>query len=120
MKAGDTVMNDKEVENELEKHCYPSPKYWDEIDLVRKAQAEITWDVAFKAGYTQSVSDNDNWARETYGYKLGREELKKQVEGVKANAFSVSLFGDSNHQLKMDAMVSAYDVVLNKIKEMTK
>ncbi len=116
MKAEDTVMNDKEVEKELGEHCYPRPKYWDEIDLVRKAQAEIS----FKAGYTQSVSDNDNWARETYGYELGREELKKQVEVVKANAFSVSLFGDSNHQLKMDAMVSAYDVVLNKIKEMTK
>ncbi len=116
MKASDTVMNDKDVQGELEKHCYPSPKYWDEIDLVRKAQAEIS----FKAGYTQSVSDNDNWARETYGYKLGREELKKQVEGVKANAFSVSLCDSREHQLKMDAMVSAYDVVLNKIKEMTK
>ncbi len=46
------------------------------------------------------------------------ELLKKQIEGVKANAFSVSLFGDREHQLKMDAMVSAYDVVLNKIKEM--
>ena len=51
--------------------------------------------------------------------KAVREELKKQIEIKKANAFSVSLFGDSNHQLKMDAMVSAYDVVLNLIKEET-
>ena len=48
------------------------------------------------------------------------KELKKQIEIKKANAFSVSLFGDSNHQLKMDAMVAAYTVVLNLIKEMAK
>ena len=50
--------------------------------------------------------------------KAVTDELKKQVEGVKANAFSVSLFGGREHQLEMTAMVSAYDVVLNKIKEM--
>ena len=102
----DTVMNIKQV-----RRVYNGT----ELKPVLQAQAEIS----FKAGYAQSVSDNDNWARETYGYKLGREELKKQVEGVKANAFSVSLFGDREHQLKMDAMVSAYDVVLNLIKEET-
>ena len=93
MKAKDTVMSDKQIVSLLSQHCYPPPKHWDELDLTRKAQAEIS-------------------------FKAVREELKKQIEGVKANAFSVSLFGDSNHQLKMDAMVSAYDVVLNKIKEM--
>lgn len=47
------------------------------------------------------------------------EELKKQIEGLRANAFSDSLFGGNEHQLKMDAMVSAYGVVLNKIKGMS-
>ena len=51
--------------------------------------------------------------------KAVTEELKKQVEGVKANAFSVSLLDGREHQLKMDAMISAYDVVLNLIKEET-
>ncbi len=47
------------------------------------------------------------------------EELKKEIEIKRANAFSVSLFGSRDHQLGMDAMVSAYDVVLNIIKEVT-
>ncbi len=51
--------------------------------------------------------------------KAVREELKKQIEIKKANAFSVSLFGDREHQLGMDAMVNAYDVCLNIIKEVT-
>ncbi len=103
MKAEDTVMSYEEFIK-----CSRGGE-----DVLAK-QAEIS----FKAGYAQSVSDNDNWARETYGYKLGREELKKQVEGVKVNAFSVSLFGDREHQLKMDAMVSAYMVVLNLIEHL--
>ena len=119
MEAKDTVMNDGKIFQEIELRTDDFPEeglQLEPLQIAAEAQAEIS----FKAGYTQSVSDNDNWARETYGYKAAREELKKQVEGVKANAFSVSLFGDRDHQLKMDAMVSAYDVVLNKIKEMTK
>ena len=47
----DTVMDKDKVENELKKHCYPRPKYWDEIDLVRKAQAELS----FKLGQKEVV-----------------------------------------------------------------
>ncbi len=105
MKAEDTVMNIKQV-----REVYNGT----ELKPVLQAQAGIS----FKAGYGQSILDNDNWARETYGYKAAREELKKQIESVKANAFSVSLFGNLEHQLKMDAMVNAYEVCLNKIKGM--
>ena len=45
------------------------------------------------------------------------EELKKEIDIKRTNAFSVSLFGDREHQIKMDAMVNAYDVVLNLIKD---
>ena len=114
MKAKDTVMSNESVIDELGKYGYPCPKYWDEIDLTRKAQAEIS----FKAGYTQSVLDNDNWARETYGYKHGREELKRQIEIKRANAFAESGLGDSEHREGMVAQVRAYTVVLNLIRGM--
>lgn len=29
----------------------------------------------YQAGYSQSISDNDDWAKDTYGYKLGRKEV---------------------------------------------
>lgn len=32
------LLSNEEVITELAKHCYPPPKYWDEIDLTRKAQ----------------------------------------------------------------------------------
>ncbi len=41
--------------------------------------------------------------------------LKKQIGIKRENAFSVSLFGNTEHQTKMDAMVNAYDVVLKLI-----
>ena len=46
----DTVMTDEQIISLLSQDCYPPPKHWDEIDLTMKAQAEITWPVAFKAG----------------------------------------------------------------------
>ena len=94
MKAKDTVMGNKKLQLLGQQYEDDLPTY-DLNHYLLLAQAEIT-------------------------FKAVTEELKKQVEGVKANAFSVSLFGDRDHQLKMDAMVSAYEVVLNKIKEMTK
>ena len=48
------------------------------------------------------------------------EILKKQIDIRRDNAFSESLFGSLEHQLKTDAMVNTYDVVLNLIKEMVK
>ena len=45
-------------------------------------------------------------------------ELKKQVDIMRASAFYESKFGSREHQVKMNAMVSAYTVVLNLIKEM--
>lgn len=51
----DKVMSNKEVVALLEKSCYPSPKYWDEIDLVRKAQA----DISFKAGQEEVMKWGD-------------------------------------------------------------
>ena len=80
----------------------------------------------FNAGFIYGelgVGDNDQESTNRALPKIialipDMELLKKQIEGVKAYAFSESLFGDNEHQLKMDAMVSAYDVVLNLIKEM--
>ena len=45
-------------------------------------------------------------------------ELKKQVDIMRASAFYESKFGSPKHQFQMQAMVSAYAVVLNLIKEM--
>ena len=45
--------------------------------------------------------------------------LKKEIDIKRTNAFSVSLFGDREHQIKMDAMVNAYTVVLNLMKHLT-
>ena len=90
MKARDTVMSD----NQLYDILGVIPRDDEDIYDVIKKQAEIT---------LKAVTD----------------ELKKQIEGVRANAFSVSLFGGNEHQLKMDAMVSAYTVVLNIMEHLT-
>ncbi len=113
MKAEDTVMGNKKLQLLGQQYEDDLPTY-DLNHYLLLAQAELS----FKAGYGQSILDNDNWAKETYGYKLGREELKKQIEGVKANAFSVSLCDGREHQVSMQAMINAYDVCLNIIKEM--
>ncbi|KKN74967.1 hypothetical protein LCGC14_0384690 [marine sediment metagenome] len=46
-------------------------------------------------------------------------ELKEQVDIMRASAFYESKFGSQEHQFQMQAMVSAYDVCLNLIKETT-
>ena len=45
--------------------------------------------------------------------------LKKQIGIKRENAFSVSLFGNTEHQTKMDAMVSAYDTALALLDNLT-
>lgn len=77
----DTMMADKELMAILEQHGYTSEK----MAIVRKAQAELS----FRAGYEQSVLDNDNWARDGYGYKLGIREMAEWIpeliQGIKDN-----------------------------------
>ena len=46
------------------------------------------------------------------------EELKKQINIRRDNAFNESLFGSLEHQVGMQSKVRAYDEVLNIIKEM--
>ncbi len=69
MKAEDTVLKEYQLV-ELEKI---------DRDSVLLAQAEITWPIAYKAGYEQSVLDNDEWCKD--GYEKGREtEREKWLE----------------------------------------
>jgi len=59
------------------------------------------------------------WIREYEKEQDDRLEILRKEVGIKrALAFGDSLFGDREHQIKMTAMTSAYDVVLNLIKEM--
>ncbi len=56
-----------------------------------------------------------------YGaYQVGLVDLKKEIDIRRDNVFCESKFGSREHQLRMMAMVDAYDVCLNLIKEMLK
>ena len=99
-------------------------------DKLREKIAQICWsNEHFKNYSTWEEAVKHNQGSVERSYKCADqilaiipdiEELKRRIEIKRANAFSVSLFGDRDHQLGMDAMVNAYDVVLNLIKEMTK
>lgn len=70
--------------------------------------------------YECRASLTPEWIREYEEEQNDKLEiLRKEIDIKRENAFSVSLFGDREHQVKMDAMVNAYDVVKNLIKEMT-
>ena len=48
-------------------------------------EMDIDWEVGeifYKAGYEQSVLDNDNWANETYGYRKGIKEVVEWIEAT--------------------------------------
>lgn len=71
------------------------PKIPDLVSVVAKAQAEIS----FKVGYEQSVLDNDNWARQDYGYQLGIREVVKWI-GENSWDGSLQHFGSGNYRVQ--------------------
>ncbi len=95
MKAEDTVMNRGEKKRLIIERSHQQTVGETQEEMLLEAQAEIS-------------------------FKAVTDALKKRIEGVKANAFSVSLFGSREHQLEMQAMVAAYDVCLHLIDECLK
>ena len=89
MKAKDTVMTWKET-----CECSHNPNQELRERDICEAQAEIS----FKAGYEQSVLDNDNWAKADYGYKLGMREVMEFIDnliiGIDNCKFEERLNGD--------------------------
>ena len=69
MKAEDTVMKDKQLMKFELQYSRDDTFYWGAaFDAALKAQAEITWDIAFKAGQQEVV--------EWVNYYLGLPELQ--------------------------------------------
>ena len=56
MKAKDTVMRDDgivEIIRVRKKEIFSKPDAWASYRFIAEAQAEITWDIAFKAGFEE-------------------------------------------------------------------
>lgn len=75
MEAKDTVMN-QEQRNRVTSPYISHDRFSLDQRLL-EAQAEIS----FKAGYEQSVLDNDEWCHD--GYEAGRKEVVEWVNGNK-------------------------------------
>ncbi len=94
MKARDTVITEKKLQLLGQQYEDELPTY-DLNHYLLLSQAEIS-------------------------FKAVTDELKKQIEIKRANAFAESGLGDSEHREGMVAQVRAYTVVLNLIKGMAK
>ena len=46
-----------------------------------------------EAGYGQSILDNDNWAKDTYGYKLGIREVVEWIQKHEVMSYAASPSG---------------------------
>ena len=101
----DTVMSVSQCEKawqEAEKYWNLGCHDWTKKQAIAEAQAEISFKAGYKqageemnlqstsladlclehrkAGYEQSVLDNDNWARQDYGYQLGVREVVEYLD----------------------------------------
>ena len=93
----ETVLTDKQVDTLAEKafeqdgllqHYVESRGHWERlVPTITEAQAEVTGDIAFKAGYEKGLSERtfNQWGQETTDLEVRREAMMKVVEWVEAH-----------------------------------